>query len=65
MPKLKNDVTATKRTSAANIDNAEKNIRQAMITEAAYFMAEKRGFATGHEMDDWLEAEKEIMKKTA
>ena len=65
MLKLKNDVIVTKRTSAANIDNDEKNMHQVMITEAAYFMAEKRGFSAGHEMDDWLEAEKEIMKKSA
>jgi hypothetical protein len=34
-----------------------------MIREAAYFKAEKRGFAPGHELDDWLEAEEEIDKK--
>ena len=65
MLKIKNDESIIKRTSAANIDNAEKNKRLAMITEAAYFMAEKRGFIAGHEMDDWLEAEKKIMKKSA
>lgn len=31
-----------------------------MIAERAFFKAEKRGFAPGHEMDDWLEAEKEV-----
>ena len=31
--------------------------RQAMIAEAAYYRAEKRGFAPGHDLDDWLEAE--------
>lgn len=31
-----------------------------MITERAYFKAQKRGFVPGHEWDDWLEAEKEI-----
>jgi sterol desaturase/sphingolipid hydroxylase (fatty acid hydroxylase superfamily) len=30
------------------------------ISEAAYFRAEKRGFAPGHEYRDWLEAEREI-----
>jgi len=30
------------------------------IAEAAYYRAEKRGFAPGHEVEDWLEAEKEI-----
>jgi sterol desaturase/sphingolipid hydroxylase (fatty acid hydroxylase superfamily) len=33
---------------------------QAMIAEAAYYKAEKRGFAPGCDFLDWLEAEKEI-----
>ena len=33
---------------------------QAMIAEAAYYRAEKRGFAPGCDFLDWLEAEKEI-----
>jgi hypothetical protein len=31
-----------------------------MIAEAAYYRAEKRGFEAGHEVDDWLTAEREI-----
>lgn len=34
--------------------------RRAMVAEAAYFRAEKRGFADGGELSDWLEAEREI-----
>lgn len=34
--------------------------RHRRISEAAYFKAEKRGFAPGHEVDDWLAAEEEI-----
>jgi len=34
--------------------------RQAMIAEAAYYRAQKRGFVAGEELADWLEAEKEI-----
>lgn len=30
------------------------------IAVAAYFLAEERGFAPGHELDDWLEAERRI-----
>ena len=41
----------------------KKKIRQAKITEAAYYISEKRGFITGYEMDDWLKAEKEIINK--
>jgi hypothetical protein len=32
------------------------------ISLAAYFIAEKRGFAPGHELDDWLAAEAQIVK---
>jgi len=31
-----------------------------MVAVSAYYRAEKRGFETGHEMDDWYEAEREI-----
>jgi Protein of unknown function (DUF2934) len=35
-------------------------VSRRMIAEAAYYRAEKRGFAHGMALDDWLEAEKEI-----
>lgn len=31
-----------------------------MIAEAAYFRAERRGFETGRELEDWLGAEAEL-----
>ncbi len=31
---------------------------EARIAELAYFKAEERGFEPGHELDDWLEAER-------
>jgi hypothetical protein len=34
--------------------------RQDMIREAAYYKAEKRRFAPGHEAEDWAAAEREI-----
>ena len=37
--------------------------RMALIAEAAFFRAEKRGFAPGHETEDWLAAESEIDAK--
>lgn len=33
----------------------------ARIAELAYYKAESRGFEPGHELDDWLEAEREFM----
>jgi hypothetical protein len=38
----------------------DADVRRAMIAQAAYFRAERRGFAPGGEMDDWLGAEVEI-----
>ena len=34
--------------------------RQQMVAEAAYFRAERRGFAAGGELEDWIQAESEI-----
>lgn len=31
-----------------------------MISEAAYFCAEKRGFAGGRALEDWLAAEEQV-----
>lgn len=33
---------------------------QEMVAKRAYDLAEKRGFSPGHELDDWLQAEREI-----
>lgn len=35
---------------------------RAMIKVAAYFLAEKRGFVSGHELEDWLKAEMEVLR---
>lgn len=34
--------------------------RREMISTAAYFRAEKRGFEPGHELEDWYAAENDI-----
>lgn len=34
--------------------------RHASIAEAAYFRSQRRGFAPGHEIEDWLAAEEEV-----
>jgi hypothetical protein len=36
--------------------------RQRFVAQAAYFRAEKRGFAPGCELQDWVEAEAEVMR---
>jgi hypothetical protein len=35
--------------------------RREAIARAAYYRAEKRGFVPGHEKEDWLEAERELL----
>jgi len=42
----------------ANFDPSSS--REALIATAAYYRAEKRGFAPGYEHQDWLAAEREI-----
>lgn len=38
--------------------------RTAMVATAAYYLAAERNFAPGHELDDWLEAERRVQLKT-
>jgi len=33
------------------------------VAVAAYFIAEHRGFEAGHEMEDWIAAEREILER--
>jgi hypothetical protein len=37
-----------------------EDVRRGMIAEGAYLRAERRGFAPGHEEEDWLAAEAEV-----
>ena len=37
-----------------------EDVRRGMIAEGAYLRAERRGFALGHEAEDWLAAEAEV-----
>lgn len=39
---------------------SEQPQRDAMIAEVAFFIAQERGFATGHELGDWLAAERQV-----
>jgi hypothetical protein len=48
-----------------SIDNAPIDADEfwQMVSDQAYLKAEKRGFISGHEMDDWLAAEEEVSEK--
>lgn len=56
-PKAAEATTATRRTRAARIDPEQ---RRSYVEVAAYYIAERRGFADGDLTNDWLAAEAEI-----
>ncbi len=54
--------TTTKRKAAAIptlTDSAviTPNVRRQLVEAEAYFLAERRGFVAGHELEDWVAAE--------
>lgn len=57
----KTTVTVRRKSKVARFVGPEQ--RAALIAEAAFFRAEKRGFAPGHEVEDWLAAEAEVDTK--
>jgi len=46
----------------AKENHVDATQRHAMIAQAAYFRAERRGFVNGGELDDWLQAEREVSR---
>jgi len=34
-----------------------RDVRRQLVAAEAYFLAERRGFAAGHELEDWIAAE--------
>lgn len=35
---------------------------RAQIEQAAYYLAKERGFVAGHELEDWLKAEMQVLR---
>jgi len=50
---------ASKAAEVARVD-VSPEARRAMVAEAAYLRAERRGFQPGFETEDWLAAESEV-----
>lgn len=60
------DITRTTASAARRaVPAPDPQTRHEMIAQAAYFHAERRGFADGGELGDWLEAESEIERALA
>lgn len=48
-----------------NQNNIDPGAFQKMVAECAYLKAEARNFASGYEMEDWLEAEQEVSNQNS
>lgn len=62
--KLKKAVAETE-SPPANVGQPSAEELTAMIAQAAYFIASQRGFAPGNELEDWFNAERQIMSRFA
>jgi len=52
--------TPSRDTQRHSISTVSAERRHWMIARAAYYFSQQRGFAPGHELDDWLAAESKI-----
>ena len=50
---------------AEGVTQVDPELRHEMIATAAYYIAEQRGFAPGHEQDDWFRAEAAVDRQLA
>ena len=48
---------------AAQAPAHRSDVQRTTIAEVAYYRAERRGFAPGGELQDWLEAEAEVLAR--
>ncbi len=55
---VKQEVNSEPEVSGNTLNSVDLDAR---IAELAYLKAESRGFEPGHELEDWLEAEQELM----
>ena len=58
-------VAGTRKPPSPTRPSPDKEAREQMIRTAAYLLAERRGFCPGRELDDWLEAEREVERAVA
>jgi hypothetical protein len=50
------------RTEIARVQLTQDELRK-LVSEAAYYRAKQRGFTPGHEEDDWIQAEAEVLRR--
>ena len=59
-PRAKKPSAPAATAKAPTAVTVSEDVRRGMIAEGAYLRAERRGFAPGHEEQDWLAAEAEV-----
>jgi hypothetical protein len=47
----------SRQTATAGSTSLDPDVRRQLVAAEAYFLAERRGFAAGHELEDWVAAE--------
>jgi hypothetical protein len=52
--------SATNNNTDSDARIRDETAKHEQIAELAYYVAERRGFSPGYELDDWLEAEQEL-----
>jgi hypothetical protein len=60
-PKLSDSAVIAVLKSAQSVravtTSIDPEVRRQLVAAEAYFLAERRGFAAGHELEDWVAAE--------
>jgi hypothetical protein len=51
------------RPHAEGVSEVDPELRYEMVATAGYYIAEQRGFAPGHELEDWYRAQAAIQKE--
>jgi hypothetical protein len=59
-PRAKKPAATAAAAKSPTAVTVSEDVRRGMIAEGAYLRAERRGFAPGHEEQDWLAAEAEV-----
>ena len=50
-------VLESRQTTTAVSTSIDPDVQRQLVAAEAYFLAERRGFAAGHELEDWIAAE--------
>jgi hypothetical protein len=61
-PTVSNDSVRVTIKNTGRADISPDELRK-LISEAAYYRAKQRGFAPGYELEDWIQAEQEVMRR--